>query len=152
MFQRDQVVRKGELDKDMSTVDSLNIEMLLKLIEEKGYPSSKLVGSMVSGNAFIILLHFDSDIGNVKLKSIMGKAFNEGMISPGQFAWIIDRRRNWGPQKLDPYYYQLPTEKYFEMSKEEIDIIDKRRDSIGLKPLAEMNIRRTDNGGISIQY
>lgn len=152
IFQKDQAVRRGEINEDMASVDSLNIQLLLDLINEKGYPSPKLVGSKVSGNAFIILLHFDSDIGNVKLKSILDNAFNEGMISPGQYAWIIDRRRYWGPQKLDPYYYQLPIEKYFDMSKEEIAIIDVRRDSIGLKPLAEMNITKTENGGMSIEF
>ena len=137
---------------DIQSKDKSNIEKLLSLIEQRGYPSSKLVGDQTSGKAFIILLHFDSDLGNKRLKPILEDAYHQGYLNPGQYAWIIDRRKNWGPEKLDPYFYQLPTEKYFELSEYEISIIDKRRDSIGLKPLSEMNIHKNENGRISIQF
>ncbi len=153
MIEVDQAARtgKGGETQPIHVVDSLNIQKLLSLIDEKGYPNPKNVGHIAAGNAFIIMLHFDSDIGNKKLKPIIDKAYNDGFIAPSQYAWIIDRRRNWGPEKLDPYYYQLPIHKYFDLSIEEIAEIDKRRDSIGLKPLSEVNITKTDNGGISIQ-
>lgn len=153
MIEADQAARtvKGGDARPLHVIDSLNIHQLLSLIDEKGYPNPKIVGHTAAGDAFILLLHFDSDIGNKILKPIIDKAYNDGFIAPSQYAWIIDRRRNWGPEKLDPHYYQLPTHKYFDLSKEEIAEIDNRRDSIGLKPLSEMNISRTENGGISIQ-
>jgi len=153
MIEADQAVRTGTGSDPLpiQMVDSVNITRLLSLIERKGFPNPKIVGHSAAGRAFIIMLHFDSDIGNKKLKPIMDQAYEDGLMAPSQYAWIIDRRRNWGPEKLDPYYYQLPTEKYFEMTEEQTALIDKRRDSIGLKPLSEMNITRTENGGISIQ-
>ena len=153
MVESDQAARKAKKS-DLGPTrakDSMNNVRLLSLIEEKGYPNPKIVGHLASEYAFIILLHFDADAGNKKLKPIIDKAYNEGFISPSQYAWIIDRRRNSGPENMDPYYYQIPTPKYFDLSKAEIAEIDKRRDSIGLKSLAEANIKRTEDGGVSIQ-
>ena len=67
------------------------------------------------------------------------------MISPEKYAWIIDRRRYWGPEKIKPYYYQLSTEKYFDMTQNEFVELDRRRNTIGLRPLSEMNITFTKN-------
>lgn len=152
IFQADQAIRNNPTNENMQKTDSLNIDKLLSLIEEKGYPSSKKVGNKAASNAFIVLLHFDSDVGNKILKPIIEKAYHQGMLSPENYAWIIDRRRNWGPKKLDPYYFQLPSGKYFELTEEEISEIDDRRYSIGLRPLSEINITKTENGGISIQF
>lgn len=152
MFEEDQAARIGaSSEKPMQEIDSLNIHKLLSLIEKNGYPNPKIIGNRAAGYAFIIMLHFDSDINNKRLKPIIDHAFKKGLIDPSQYAWIIDRRKNWGPDKLDPYYYQLPISKYFDLTEEKIAEIDQRRDSIGLKPLSEMNISRTENGGISIQ-
>ena len=153
MIEADQSARtgRGSDPRPIQVIDSINIHKLLLLIKEKGFPNPKIVGHTAAGNAFIIMLHFDTDIGNKKLKPIIDKAYNDGFLAPSQYAWIIDRRRNWGPERLDPHYYQLPTHKYFDLSENEIAEIDKRRDSIGLKPLSEVNITRTENGGISIQ-
>lgn len=150
IYSVDQGIRNSSDKSLMRVIDSINIQKLMHLIDVKGYPSSKLVGHKSAANAFIVLLHYDSDIGNKKLEPILENAYNSGYISPENYAWIIDRRRSWGPDNLDPYYFQIPGKKYFELTKNEIDVIDQRRDSIGLRPLSEMGIKRTEDGGISI--
>ncbi len=55
MIEVDQAARTGNggETQPIQVVDSLNIQNLLYLIEEKGYPNSKNVGHIAAGNAFI---------------------------------------------------------------------------------------------------
>lgn len=134
MFEVDQKART-EYDGDkMREVDSLNMLTLLQGIEEYGYPGESIIGHASAFNAFIMLLHMDRDKNNEILKPILDKAYDSGQLGPRGYAWIIDRRRAWGSEKLEPYYYHMPSEKYDSFSKEQRQEIDRRRDSIGLGP------------------
>jgi hypothetical protein len=131
MFSVDQNAREGKVN-DIGDIDSLNFIALLYLIDKFGFPSEYLIGSTSAFNAYILMLHMDKDLDNIKLKPILDNAFDEGYIGPIGYAWIVDRRRIWGPKKIEPYYYHMRSEYYDNLSKNEIIEINRRRDSIGL--------------------
>ena len=131
-------------------IDSSNGYFLLEQIKTFGFPDERLVGEESAENAFILLLHFDEDVNNVLLSDLLKDALLSGKLSPSNYAWIIDRRRAWGPSKEDPFYYQMPTKKIDSLTREDIQVIDARRKEIGLKPFAEMVIERTPNGAIVV--
>ena len=134
MFMVDQNAREGK-GNAIGDTDSLNFMLLLDLIKRYGYPSEQLIGSSSAFNAYIMLLHMDRDLDNVKLKPILDDAFNHGYLDPTGYAWIVDRRRIWGPKKIEPYYYHMRSEHYDDLTKNEIIEINRRRDSIGLGPI-----------------
>lgn len=135
LFQKDQEIRLNEFDEKSIQIDSTNILTLLNLIKSYGYPNAKIVGHKTSSRAFIILLHFDKDYDNKILKPIIDNAYHSGFLSPTGLAWIVDRRRNWGPKQLDPYYFQIPAKVYDNYSIHAKEVVNARRDSIGLKPI-----------------
>ncbi len=149
LYKKDQAIRNSG-SSDFSDTDASNMKVLLEWMEEKGYPSSDKVGRKAASKIFLVLLHYDEDKDNEILGPILDDAYHNGYLSPENYAWIIDRRRNWG-NDLPPYYYQLPTPDVFMMSDEEKAEINKRRDEIGLRPLEDMNIKKTEDGGISIE-
>ena len=147
LFIVDQKVRVESNSSDyMKEVNSSNILLLIKLIEKYGFPDERLVGTYTAENIFYVLLHFDSDHNNVILKDILEDALKRGQITPQNYAWLIDRRLAWGPDRKDPYYYQMPTKKITDLTEEEIKEIDTRRSQIGLKPLSEVDIEFTSDG------
>ena len=136
LFQKDKAYRgEGVPVHDLVRVDSQNISTLLRLIEQNGYPHSQIVGHETSKHAYIILLHYDNDEGNKRLKPILDQAYHNGYLGPTGIAWIVDRRRAWGPKKQAPYFYFLNKERYKDLPIEEKRAVDFRRDSIGLSSL-----------------
>lgn len=131
MFQEDQNARNQGLD--IGVTDSLNMIKLLEQIDEYGFPSEQIIGEESALNALFILLHMDRDRGNKVFKPILDEALFNGELSPMGYAWIVDRRRVWGREKLEPYYYHLLSPRIDELSLEEKIEIDRRRDSIGLE-------------------
>lgn len=134
MFQADQKARTESDYETMKVVDSLNMLTLLQLVESYGYPGEKIIGHESAFNAFILLLHMDRDKKNKIFKSILDEGYNSGQLLPRGYAWIIDRRRAWGEDKLEPYYYHMPSKEYDNFNMEQINEINRRRDSIGLEP------------------
>lgn len=134
IFQKDQESRTNSDYNQMRITDSLNMKTILGLIDTYGYPHEKIIGEASAFQSFVILLHMDRDQGNKVFKPILDKAYNEGYLSPIGLAWIEDRRRNWGPNKLEPYYYHMPSGNYNSFTNEQIEEINRRRDSIGLSP------------------
>lgn len=134
MFQIEQKARE-EIDFDsVRIIDSMNMIKILDQIEEFGYPSEKIIGHESAFNAFIILLHMDRDKNNKVFKPILEKAYNEGHLSPRSYAWIVDRRRVLGNDKLEPYYYHLSSKKFESFNHIQLNEVNRRRDSIGLEP------------------
>lgn len=131
MFNIDQKARMESDYKKMRIIDSVNMKVLLSKIESIGFPSEKLVGHNTASRAFIIILHMDRDKKNKIFKPILDKAYNDGYISPRSYAWVVDRRRVWGEDKLEPYYYQMPSKKFKTFDQNQVDEINRRRDSIG---------------------
>lgn len=149
----DQKVRidKSASKEEWIKIDSSNISALKAIISKYGYPDERLVGSETAYKIFFVVLHYDADINNSIMGDILFRAFQEGKISPQQYAWVVDRRLNWGPDKKDPYYFQLVTKKLNALTETEKKEVDKRRYSIGLKPLSAMNVIFKPGGGISIE-
>jgi hypothetical protein len=133
MFIQDQKYRALSDSAKCKSVDSSNMELLLDLINTYGYPSEKIIGSKSAFDAFIILLHMDSDKDNVVFGSIINEAFGKGYIGSKGFSWITDRRRS--VENQDPYYYHFVTQGYDKLSSTQKDEINRRRDSIGLSKL-----------------
>lgn len=146
----DEFIKAQKLMTEWWRVDSMNIQLLLSLITDYGFPSEKLVGEEAyKRKAFIILLHFDKDQDNSILKPIIDKALLNGEIEPDDYAWIIDRRLTWGQGKK-PYYYHMPFG-LDKLSKEEISEINERRRSIGLRKLFEGVEIKKDDMSISVK-
>lgn len=134
MFQADQKARTESDYEAMKIIDSVNMITLLKQIKKYGYPGEKLIGHESAFNAFIMVLHLDRDKNNKIFKPILDKAYNDGQLWPLEYAWIVDRRRAWGDDELEPYYYHMPSKVYDNFNLEQINEINRRRDSIGLEP------------------
>lgn len=134
MLIEDQAVRGNGKFERMGQVDSMNMEMLLRLIEIYGYPSENIIGNKSAFNAYIMLLHMDRDLENKVFGPILNKAYNDGYLWPSGYAWIIDRRRKGGKKTVEPYFYHMPSPNYNSFSEEHKLVIDNRRDSIGLRP------------------
>lgn len=134
MFEADQAVRFASDYDEMKIIDSIHMFTLLKQIGEFGYPGEKLIGQSSAFAAFIMLLHMDRDRNNKVFKPILDEAYNAGDLWPSGYAWIVDRRRAWGEESLEPYYYHMPSKNYASFNKEQVDEINRRRDSIGLAP------------------
>lgn len=76
----------------------------------------------------------DRDNQNEIFKPILDEAYNSGQLWPRGYAWIVDRRRAWGDEELEPYYDHMPSKKYDNFNMEQINEVNRRRDSIGLGP------------------
>ncbi len=134
MHIQDQSIRFSNDFEQMRIGDSVNMEIMLSLIEKYGYPSERLIGHRGAFNAFIILLHMDRDTNNLIFGPTLHQAYSEGNLSLNGYAWIVNRRRSWGEHELEPYYYHMPSQNYAFFSEEQKKIIDIRRDSLGLRP------------------
>lgn len=133
MFQIDQKLRMGSDLTKMKLIDSLNMISLLHQVEKFGFPSEKLIGHKSASRAFILFLHMDRDKNNKVFKPILDNAYNKGYLDPISYAWIVDRRRAWGDEELEPYYYHMPSKNYDSFNTEQINEINRRRDSIGME-------------------
>lgn len=146
----DEFIKAQKLMTEWWHVDSMNIQILLSLIAEYGFPGEKLVGEEAyKREAFIILLHFDKDKDNSILKPIIDKALLNGDIEPDDYAWIIDRRLSWGQGK-EPYYYHMPFG-LDKLSEEDINKINNRRRKIGLRKLYEGIKITKDDMSVSVK-
>jgi len=151
LFRADQNVRSMNYSPDhIRKVDSSNFFFLKQLIDKHGFPDERIVGTHTAENIFYVILHYDDDRNNLLLKDILKEALTQGQISPQKYAWIIDRRLAWGPDEKEPFYYQMPTMKMKDLTREEIKKIDQRRANIGLKPLSEVDIEFTPDGGMVV--
>ncbi|MEM6736029.1 MAG: hypothetical protein AAF620_08170 [Bacteroidota bacterium] len=150
LYNVDQRIRNEGSRSEIKRIDSLNINMLIDLINKFGFPDERLIGAKTAKNTFIIILHFDSDTDNCILGGMLFNALHKGKLAPQNYAWVVDRRRYWGPEKQEPYYYEIPTQKLKNLTKKERDEIDKRRYAIGLKPLSEMNISFKEDGRVIV--
>lgn len=129
--------------------DSSNVELLKKFISENGFPGEKMVGSETTSSVSVILLHYDRDTSNHIMGEIIKKALYDGDLSPRMYAWIIDRHlRSAGKPQL---YYTIPLSTPNQLSKEKREIINTKRESIGLKRLDEVKIIYRKNS-VSVRY
>lgn len=130
-------VESERLMKEWWQVDSSNIELIKRFIAEHGFPGEAMVGSETNDRVCIVILHYDRDTSNYIMKPTLDKALYEGLITPGRYAWIIDRHlHNVGKKQL---YYSIPLG-IEHLTPEERAIINNNRASIGLEKLEELII------------
>ena len=116
---------------DWKRTDSLNILILLDMFEEYGYLHEGKVGYESNNKVEIMLLHFDKDTSNVLLQPILDKALANGQITPQWYTITLDRHLY--ACELPQKYYGWPMLKSDpKLSEEEINEINKLRESIGI--------------------
>lgn len=122
-------------------VDSLNLIRMLKIIEEKGFPTFKNVGFEGVWNANTVLGHaaFRNDSIQVVYLNILKSRIEKGNTHPSEYTEKIDRYRviNDKPQlygEVNKFYYNNRVKSTFNPI-EDIANVDKRRADLGLLPL-----------------
>ena len=136
------------LMKEWWATDSMNIESVKNFIAKNGFPSEKLVGDMTNNSVAVIILHYDKDTSNHIMEETLKNALYNGNITPHKYGWIIDRHLyHAGKPQI---YHTLP---YFirELSKEERELVNSNRESIGMKKLEEITIIYHKNS-ITVKY
>jgi len=124
------------------TIDSLNLEKVLKIIERTGqWPGSKSFGDAESGSYYVLLHynveHFKDAIENEKLYNHIlttaKKGIELGELTPFQFAYWIDYHIK---TKEGKQLYGVPSyKKWAKIPFKDVENIDKRRMEIGLPSL-----------------
>ncbi len=115
--------------------DSTNITLLKSLIVHEGFPSERLVGAETAMATWVIILHYDRDQENKVMKPYLDDALAKGEIDPNFYAWVTDRRLNWG-QRKPPYYYHMPMG-LETLNEDQIKEVNARRYEIGLGGVLE---------------
>lgn len=132
------LVKSERLMNEWLRVDSMNIQTLLSLINEKGFPSQKRVGAYSNISAYLLLLHFDRDTCNYILNDILWAALINGEILPNLYAYIVDRHLdNCGKSQL---YFTIPPRQPGDLPEKLQKEVNERRLEIGLKPLEDRKI------------
>lgn len=152
MYGADQAIRKGGsvLYENNINSDSIRTMQLVQLIDERGFPSPKKVGLRGYNNAKLIFLHADFDLHNQLLGDLIRLHHRMGNLDPRDYASIIDRRCNFRHEP--PYYYQVPMG-YDSLTKDEKEVVKRRRKSIGLRDVEDcMVIEMLPNGDIRTHY
>lgn len=135
------------------------VEILKKIIEEKGYPGEKIIGlplpmndSILSINrfyrngpwlrethAYIMFIHYYSnrrpDINNMLIEQI-----NKGNLLPYQFGSFNDFLARWGKRKYNNTYYNVW---HKDPNADKENEINNRRYRIGLNTIKEQDILET---------
>ncbi len=115
--------------------DSINSIKLKDFFARFGFPDESLIGVKSAFNAYIIILHYDSDNDNKIMKPVLDQALSECKINPREYAHIIDRRLILG-QNIEPYYYEIPIG-LETLTPDKITEINLRRAEIGLPGVME---------------
>ena len=124
-------LKAKEARMDWKRTDSLNILILLDMFEEYGYLDEGKVGRENNYKVEVMLLHFDKDTSNVVLQPILDKALANGQITPQWYTITLDRHLY--ACKLPQKFYGWPMLRSDpKLSEEEINEINKLRESIGI--------------------
>lgn len=124
-------IRASQLVFEWRKVDSLNFYKLRDYINSYGFPFEGNVENVeVTHKAIVILLHFDYDTTAQTTFEIIDSALIKGLISPKDYALIVDRRMCFSLGK-PPHFYQLPLG-ISSLNEDYLKLINKRRNDIGL--------------------
>ena len=126
------------LKKKINEADQRNLERVLGIIEEHGWPGASLVGSDGSQAAFLVVQHAPLDIQE-RLLPMMRQAVAEQELEPADLALLEDRvrTRNGQPQvygtqvQCDPKTWK----DCFVQPIENEANVNARREQVGLGPL-----------------
>lgn len=128
--------------------DSLNTHCLLKNIDKFGFPSADKVSNKYYFFAQVIFTHADFDKENNLLGDLLYDAVEQGMMSPSDYAQIIDRRCNFNGK---PYvFFEIPLG-YEKLDQEEKNKVTIRRKKIGLRSVEKsLKIITLPSGDIKV--
>jgi len=125
--------------KKIQQVDSINLIIVSKILDERGWLGSKVVGNKGNSTLFLVVQHADSAT-QVKYLPMMREAVKEGRAYASSLALLEDRlalrqgkKQIYGSQ----IGFDKETEKYIVQDLEDPDNVDKRRAEVGLPPLAD---------------
>lgn len=120
-------------------VDSVNLSIISKILDERGWLGSKVVGPSGNMTLFLVIQHSDSAT-QVKYLPMMRDAVKNGNASASSLALLEDRvALKQGRKQI--YGSQIGTDNKtgisFVQDLEDPDNVDKRRAEVGLSPLAD---------------
>lgn len=124
---------------EMKAVDERNTKRVTAILDERGYPSPKLVGSTASLTAFLVIQHSDLAVQE-KYLPLLRQATQRGELAPSSLALLEDRilTRRDKPQRYGSQVRTDPaTGKMGFFPIEDEAHVDERRAAIGLEPLAD---------------
>lgn len=127
-----------ELWSKQQPIDEANIKRLVEIIDKEGWPSRRVVGDKASTAAFLVLQHADYTYQKKHLP-LLRKAVADGELRADSLA-LLENRALMREGKRQIYGSQLQTNTQgvleFYPIEDEANV-DKRRQSVGLEPLAE---------------
>lgn len=122
-----------------SRADQENVKQLIQYVESNGWPSPSIVGEKAATAAFLVLQHADLQVQQKLLPLLRASAANNEF-KPHRLAMLEDRIavRTGKAQLYGTQVVRNPTTGvfYFSPIADEANV-DKRRDAVGLEPLAE---------------
>lgn len=136
VYKLDQTARDKR--KDIEEIDSSNLKKVEKILNKFGWLSSKIVGSKANTALFLVIQHADLQT-QLKYLPTLQEAVKLGNAQASHLALLQDRiavRQN----KKQIYGTQIGkdnTGKYYLLDLIEPSKVNKRRESVGLKPLEE---------------
>jgi hypothetical protein len=132
---------KDRIPKDRFELDSFVFLHLINLVNEKGFPSEKRVGTKSAGKVWVIFHHNVRLPQNEKYIDMIESALKKGEFEPHHFAWMYDQGKMYKNEK--PYFYYGVAD-ISSMTEAEMNEIDARRKAYGIKPLRSTKIEITD--------
>jgi hypothetical protein len=125
-------ISKYRIVKEKMKADSVTASVLLKNIQQYGFPSMKVLSKEACAIARTILLNYDVDKKNERLDGMLHKALIDGNISPEFYATLVDRRNLMSGEM--PEFYE-PLTGYEKTIAKELTVANKKRRTIGLYPI-----------------
>lgn len=138
--EKDQVARKAHDVDGMQEADAENLPWLKRLVAERGWPGSSLVGVDGAHAMWLLVQHATTDIAFMRhCLGLLTAAVAAGEASRVDQAYLTDRvLLHEGEQQV--YGTQLTRQggKWVPRNLRDPDGVEERRAAVGMKPLAEV--------------
>jgi hypothetical protein len=126
------------LNEIMQYTDSINLVKVIKILDERGWVGKDKIGKLANNTFFVVIQHSDLKIQQ-KYLPMMRKAVKEGK-SEANWLALLEDRVALGEGKKQIYgsqiFWDKETNKSYVAPLEDPDNVDKRREEVGLDPLA----------------
>jgi hypothetical protein len=135
---RAEQAKTGNVDAaKLAASEAANTELLRRVVDELGWPTSSIVGPSASSAAYYLVEHVAIDLQRDALR-LMEAAVSEGKESPDRLAYLTDvvRLREGKPQLYGTQLHVVDGILRPEPIEDEANV-DSRRAKVGLRPLAE---------------
>ncbi|MDX5348261.1 MAG: hypothetical protein LPK19_13570, partial [Hymenobacteraceae bacterium] len=127
------------LFRKMRAADSVNVIKVSKVLDERGWPGTDIIGQQGSQTLFLVIQHSDLPV-QLKYLPLMREAAKQGKLSAGSLALLEDRvALRQGKKQL--YGSQIgrdeTTGEHYVLPLADPENVDKRRAEVGLGPLQD---------------